>query len=168
MIRGSSTLNLFLGPPQDLTVRMNSLITNSSFHHVEVPCDDLELAERFYAIVFGAHVYMRRDASRRTEVPGTGTIAEAEAQGFAIDGTYLKIGEAFRIGFLKRQHEHAQRELDHIAFTIEDEDLAGLGRRLTEYKIEVIDQDANRMIIRDPFGLMLELWPRSVLQAMGL
>jgi len=147
---------------------MNSLIRNSSFHHIEIPCDDLELAERFYVIVFGAHVYMRRDASRRPEVPATGTISEAEERGFRIDGTYLKIGEGFRIGFLKRQHEHAQQEIDHLAFAIDDEDLAALSRRLTEYKIEVIDQNADRMIIRDPFGMMLELWPRSVLQRMGL
>ena len=144
------------------------MIRNSSFHHLEVPCDDLELAERFYVIVFDARVYLRRDASRRADVPATGTISEAEERGFQIDGTYLKIGEGFRIGFLKRQHDHAQRELDHLAFTIDDEDLAALGRRLTEYKIEVIDQTADRMIIRDPFGMMLELWPRSVLQRMGL
>ena len=50
----------------------------------------------------------------------------------------------------------------------DDEDLAALGRRLTEYKIEVIEQTADRMIIRDPFGMMLELWPRSVLRGMGL
>jgi hypothetical protein len=55
-----------------------------------------------------------------------------------------------------------------LAFTIDDEDLAALGRRLTEYKIEVIEQTADRMIIRDPLGLMLELWPRSVLQKMGV
>jgi catechol 2,3-dioxygenase-like lactoylglutathione lyase family enzyme len=144
------------------------MIGNSSFHHLEVPCDDLELAERFYVIVFGARVYLRRDASRRADVPATGTISEAEERGFQIDGTYLKIGEGFRIGFLKRQHDHAQREIDHLAFTIDDEDLAALGRRLTEYKIEVIDQTVDRMIIRDPFGMMLELWPRSVLQRMGL
>jgi catechol 2,3-dioxygenase-like lactoylglutathione lyase family enzyme len=144
------------------------MIRNSSFHHIEVPCADLELAERFYTIVFGARVYMRRDASRRADVPATGTISEAEERGFQIDGIYLKIGEGFRIGFLKGQHEHAQREIDHLAFTIDDEDLAALGRRLTEYKIEVIDQTADRMIIRDPFGMMLELWPRSVLQRMGL
>ena len=144
------------------------MIRNSSFHHIEVPCDDLELAERFYVIVFGARVYLRRDASRRADVPATGTISEAEERGFQIDGTYLKIGEGFRIGFLKRQHDHAQREIDHLAFTIDDEDLAALGRRLTEYKIEVIDQTADRMTIRDPFGMMLELWPRSVLQRMGL
>ena len=144
------------------------MIRNSSFHHLEVPCDDLELAERFYVIVFGARVYLRRDASRRADVPATGTISEAEERGFQIDGTYLKIGEGFRIGFLKRQHDHAQREIDHLAFTIDDEDLAALGRRLTEYRIEVIDQNADRMIIRDPFGMMLELWPRSVLQRMGL
>ncbi len=144
------------------------MIRNSSFHHLEVPCDDLELAERFYVIVFGARVYLRRDASRRADVPATGTISDAEERGFQIDGTYLKIGEAFRIGFLKRQHDHAQREIDHLAFTIDDEDLAALGRRLTEYKIEVIDQTADRMIIRDPFGMMLELWPRSVLLRMGL
>ena len=144
------------------------MIRNSSFHHIEVPCDDLEIAERFYVIVFGAHVYMRRDASRRPDVPATGTISEAEERGFQIDGTYLKIGEGFRIGFLKRQHEHAQREIDHLAFTIDDEDLAALGRRLTEYKIEVIDQNADRMMIRDPFGMMLELWPRPVLQRMRL
>jgi len=144
------------------------MIRNSSFHHLEVPCDDLELAERFYAIVFGARVYLRRDASRRADVPATGTISEAEERGFQIDGTYLKIGEGFRIGFLKRPHDHAQREIDHLVFTIDDEDLAALGRRLTEYKIEVIDQTADRMIIRDPFGMMLELWPRSVLQRMGL
>ena len=144
------------------------MIRNSSFHHLEVPCDDLELAERFYVIVFGARVYLRRDASRRADVPATGTISEAEERGFQIDGTYLKIGEGFRIGFLKRPTDHAQREIDHLAFTIDDEDLAGLGRRLTEYKIEVIDQTADRMIIRDPFGMMLELWPRSVLQRMEL
>ncbi len=144
------------------------MIRNSSFHHLEVPCDDLELAERFYVIVFGARVYLRRDASRRADVPATGSISEAEERGFQIDGTYLKIGEGFRIGFLKRRHDHAQREIDHLAFTIDDEDLAALARRLTEYKIEVIDQTADRMIIRDPFGMMLELWPRSVLQRMGL
>ena len=144
------------------------MIRNSSFHHIEVPCDDLELAERFYTIVFGARVYMRRDASRRADAPATGTISEAEERGFQIDGTYLKIGEAFRIGFLKRQQEHVQREIDHLAFTIDDEDLAALGRRLIEYKIEVIDQSADRMTIRDPFGMMLELWPRPVLHRMGL
>lgn len=144
------------------------MIRNSVFHHIEVPCSDLELAERFYTIVFGARVYMRRDASRRADVPETGTISEAEARGFQIDGSYLKIGEGFRIGFLKRRHDHAQREIDHLAFAIDDEDLASLARRLTEYKIEVIDQSADRMTIRDPFGMMLELWPRTVLQRMGL
>jgi len=144
------------------------MLRNSSFHHIEVPCADLELAERFYVIVFGAHVYMRRDAGRRGDVPATGTIAQAEERGFQIDATYLKIGDTFRVGFLKRQHQHGQREIDHLAFTIDDEDLASLGRKLTEYKIEVIDQNADRMIIRDPFGMMLELWPRSVLRRMGL
>lgn len=144
------------------------MLGNSSFHHIEVPCDDLELAERFYVIVFGAQVYMRRDASGRAGVPTTGTISEAEEQGLEIDGTYLKIGNGFRIGFLKRQQEHTQSEIDHLAFTIDDEDLAALGRRLTEYKIEVVDQSSDRMLIRDPFGLMLELWPGSVLQKMGL
>jgi catechol 2,3-dioxygenase-like lactoylglutathione lyase family enzyme len=147
---------------------MNPMIRNSAFHHIEVPCDDLELAERFYTVVFGALVYMRRDANRRADTPAAGTISEAESLGFQIDGTYLKIGKGFRIGFLKREHEHAQREIDHLAFTIDDEDLAQLGRRLTEYKIEVIDQTDDRMIIRDPFGLMLELWPRTVLRRMGL
>jgi len=118
---------------------MNPMIRNSSFHHVEVPCDDLALAERFYTIVFGAKVYMRRDSSRRADAPATGTIDEAESAGFEIDGTYLKIGEAFRIGFLKGEQDHNQREIDHLALTIDDDDLAALGRRLTEYKIEVID-----------------------------
>jgi catechol 2,3-dioxygenase-like lactoylglutathione lyase family enzyme len=144
------------------------MIRNSSFHHIEIPCDDLELAERFYVIVFGARVYMRRDAARRPDVPAAGAISEVEKQGFQIDGTYLKIGDAFRIGFLKRQQEHTQREVDHLAFAIDDEDLSALSRRLIEYKIEVIDQSEDRMIIRDPFGLMLELWPRPVLQRMGL
>jgi catechol 2,3-dioxygenase-like lactoylglutathione lyase family enzyme len=144
------------------------MIRNSSFHHLEVPCDDLELAERFYVVIFGARVYMRRDASRRLDVPATGTISEAEASGFQIDGTYLKIGDGFRIGFLKRQQEQAQQELDHLAFAIDDDDLSALRQRLTEYKIEVLDQNNDRMIIRDPFGMMLELWPRSVLQRMGL
>jgi len=144
------------------------MIRNSSFHHIEVPCDDLELAERFYVIVFGARVYMRRDAARRTSVPATGAISEAEEAGFQIDATYLKLGDGFRIGFLKRQSEHAQREIDHLAFSIDDDDLAALSRRLTEYKIEVIDHTPDRMLIRDPFGMMLELWPRAVLQRMGL
>jgi catechol 2,3-dioxygenase-like lactoylglutathione lyase family enzyme len=144
------------------------MIRNSAFHHLEVPCSDLELAERFYTIVFGARVYMRRDTSRRADVPATGTISEAESLGFQIDGTYLKIGKGFRIGFLKREHDHNQREIDHLAFTIDDEELGALGRRLTEYKIEVIDQTAERILIRDPFGMMLELWPRAVLKRMGV
>ena len=143
------------------------MLRNAAFHHLEVPCEDLELAERFYTVVFGARVYMRRDASKRSDVPFAGTIAEAEENGFQIDGTYLKMGD-FRIGFLKREQQHAQREIDHLAFVIDDEDLAALVRRLTEYKIEVVDQNAGRMIISDPFGLMLELWPRSVLGRMGL
>ena len=143
------------------------MLRNAAFHHVELPCEDLELAERFYTIVLGAQVYMRRDASRRPSVPFAGTIAEAEENGFQIDGTYLKIGD-FRIGFLKRVQQHNQGEIDHLAFVIDDEELGALARRLTEYKIEVIDQNTDRMMIRDPFGLMLELWPRSVLRTMGL
>jgi len=144
------------------------MLRRPSFHHIEIPCDDLELAERFYTVVFGARVYMRRDASRRNDVPTAGTISDAEERGFTIDGTYLMIGDDFRIGFLQRQQDHTQSELDHLAFTIDDDDLAQLGRRLIEYKIEVIDQTPDRMTIRDPFGLTLELWPRSVLQRMGL
>jgi len=147
---------------------MKGMLRNSAFHHLEVPCDDLELAERFYVVVFGAQVYMRRDASRRTGVPFDGTISDAEAIGFQIDGTYLRIGKDFRIGFLKRQHEHRQTEIDHLAFTIEDDDLNALSRRFTEYKIEVIDQTPQRIIVSDPFGLLLELWPASVLDKMGL
>ncbi|HWO02032.1 MAG TPA: VOC family protein [Blastocatellia bacterium] len=143
------------------------MLSNPAFHHVELPCEDLELAERFYTIVLGAQVYMRRDGSRRPNVPFEGTIAEAERNGFQIDATYLKIGE-FRIGFLKRQQQHNQDEIDHLAFVIDIEDLASLARRLTEYKIEVVDHNAERMMIRDPFGLMLELWPRPVLRRMGL
>jgi catechol 2,3-dioxygenase-like lactoylglutathione lyase family enzyme len=143
------------------------MLRNAAFHHIELPCEDLELAERFYTIVLGARVYMRRDASRRTNVPFAGTIAEAEANGFQIDATYLKIGD-FRIGFLKRVQLHNQSEIDHLAFVIDDEELGSLARRLTEYKIEVVDQNTDRMMIRDPFGLMLELWPRSVLRTMGL
>jgi catechol 2,3-dioxygenase-like lactoylglutathione lyase family enzyme len=146
---------------------MNPLINNAVFHHIEIPCDDLELAERFYVIVLGARVYMRRDAKRRADVPSGGSISEAETQGFDIDGTYLKIGDGIRIGFLKRPHEHNQREIDHLAFTIDD-DLEALWRRLTEVSVEVIDYNSNRMMIRDPFGMMLELWPRAVLQKMGL
>jgi len=144
------------------------MIRNSSFHHIEVPCDDLELAERFYVIVFGAKVYMRRDAARRPGVPAGGTISEAEELGFQVDGTFLKIGDGFRIGFLKRQQEHSQREIDHLAFAIDEEDLAALSRRLIEYKIEMIEQSDDRMTIRDPFGMTLELWPRAVLGRMGL
>ena len=147
---------------------MNPLIRSAAFHHIEIPCEDLELAERFYIIVFGARVYMRRDASRKPDVPSTGTILEAEESGFEIDATYLRIGEGVRIGFLKGQQQHDQREVDHLAFAIEDDDLAALWRRLVEVSVEVVDQNNDRMIIRDPFGMMLELWPKSVLDGMGL
>jgi catechol 2,3-dioxygenase-like lactoylglutathione lyase family enzyme len=147
---------------------MNILIRNAAFHHIEIPCEDLELAERFYVIVFGARVYMRRDANRRPGVPSAGTIAEAEESGFEIDGTYMQIGEGIRLGFLKSQQDHNQREMDHLAFIVDEEDLPALWRRLTEVSVEVIDHNSNRMIIRDPFGMMLELWPRSVLDKMGL
>jgi catechol 2,3-dioxygenase-like lactoylglutathione lyase family enzyme len=143
------------------------MLSNAAFHHLELPCEDLEVVERFYTLILGAQVYMRRDASHRPGVPSAGTIAEAEQNGFQIDATYLKIGE-FRIGFLKREQLHDQREIDHLAFVIDDKDLVSLARRLTEYKIEVVDQNADRMLIRDPFGLMLELWPRPVLSRMGL
>ena len=143
------------------------MLFNAAFHHLELPCEDLEVVERFYTVILGAQVYMRRDASRRPDPPVGGTIAEAEQNGFQIDATYLRLGD-FRIGFLKQEQLHNQREIDHLAFVIDDKDLVSLARRLTEYKIEVVDQNADRMLIKDPFGLMLELWPRPVLAKMGL
>jgi len=147
---------------------MTSLLSNPSFHHLEVPCDDLELAERFYTVTFGARVYMRRDAGRQPSVPATGTIEECQALGFDIDATYLQIGDGVRIGFLKRAADHRQDEIDHLAFAIDEWDLAGLARRFTECKVEVIDVNQDRLIIRDPFGMTLELWPRKVLNRMGV
>jgi len=144
------------------------MLRNPSFHHIEVPADDLELAERFYGVIFGATVYMRRDEKRRPNVPISGTIAQAEAQGFSIDATFLRIGDSLRIGFLKRDQSHDQTEVDHLAFAIDDTDLPALARKFTEYKIEVVEQGEQRMQIRDPFGLTLELWPKSVLARMGL
>ena len=146
---------------------MNSLVRNASFHHIEVPCRDLVQAEEFYSRVFGASVYMRRDIHRRSGVPAAGTIHDAEAAGFEIDGTYLKIGERLRIGFLKQPSDHQRREVDHLAFAIDD-DLDGLDRKLAEAGVDIIDRKANHMLIRDPFGMALELWPRSVLEEMGL
>jgi hypothetical protein len=32
----------------------------------------------------------------------------------------------------------------------------------------VIELREDRIVIRDPFGLVLELWPRSVMQRLGL
>jgi catechol 2,3-dioxygenase-like lactoylglutathione lyase family enzyme len=147
---------------------MNSIIRYPSFHHIELPCPDLELAERFYSIVFGAEVYVRRDASRKPAVPISGTIEDAEELGFQIDATYLRIGDSLRVGLIKGDATHSQRELDHLAFSIDESDLGALARKLTECKIEVVDQNAERLLIRDPFGLTLELWPRSVLTRMGL
>ena len=146
---------------------MDSLIRNPSFHHIEVPCKDLELAEQFYSRMFGARVYMRRDASRRSAVPSTGSIRTAQESGFDIDGTYLIIGEQFRIGFLKQPSEHRRREVDHLAFAV-DEELESLSHRLAAGDVEVLERRENHLLIRDPFGMVLELWPRSVLQAMGL
>ena len=146
---------------------MTTLTANSAFHHVEVPCDDLETAEQFYGKVFGAKVYMRKDAERRTGVPAEGTISRAESRGFSIDATYMKIGESFRIGFLKRTQDHRQAEIDHFAFVIDD-DLEALEAALVNEDVEIVDRDPNRMLIRDPFGLVLELWPRETLERMGL
>ncbi|HLG13536.1 MAG TPA: VOC family protein [Blastocatellia bacterium] len=143
------------------------LTANPSFHHIEIPCYDLEVAERFYTALFGATVYMRRDANHRTGVPATGSIAQARASGFEIDATYMKFA-GFRIGFLKRRQQHAQQEVDHLAFVIDDDDLAALARRLEDESVDVVEYSAERMLVRDPFGLILELWPRSVLRGMGL
>ena len=146
---------------------MDSLIRNPTFHHIEVPCNDLDLAEQFYSRVFGARVYMRRDAARRSAVPSIGTIRTAEESGFEIDGTYLIIGEQLRIGFLRLPSEHRRREVDHLAFAVDD-DLESLSQRLAAGDVEVIERLQNHILIRDPFGMVLELWPRSVLQGMGL
>jgi hypothetical protein len=80
----------------------------------------------------------------------------------------MKIGDRLRIGFLKSGHDHAQKEVDHLAFAIDEDDLLALTRRFLEISVEVLDCNANRMLIRDPFGMMLELWPSSVLDRMGL
>ena len=144
------------------------MLRSPAFHHIELPCPDLELAERFYRVVFGATVYMRRDEARRPNVPTDNNISDAEEAGFKIDATFLRIGESLRLGFLKRDAAHIQNEIDHIAFTIDENDLATLARKFTEFKIEVLDQTLDRMQIRDPFGLTLELWPRSVLAKAGL
>ena len=146
---------------------MDSLLRNPSFHHIEVPCKDLNLAEEFYSRVFGARVYMRRDAARRPAVPSTGTIRTAEEGGFEIDGTYLMIGETLRIGFLKQPSEHKRREVDHLAFAVDD-DLESMAQRLAEERVEILERRQNHVLILDPFGMVLELWPRSVLEGMGL
>ena len=146
---------------------MDSLLRNPSFHHIEVPCGDLNLAEEFYSRVFGARVYMRRDTARRSPVPSAGTIRAAEEDGFEIDGTYLMIGKTLRIGFLKQPSEHRRREVDHLAFAVDD-DLESLAQRLAREHVEVLERRQNHMLIVDPFGMVLELWPRSVLEGMGL
>src|SRR5262249_9215802 len=137
---------------------MTSLLSNHAFHHLEVPCDDLELAERFYTVTFGARVYMRRDATGRTPVPFTGTIDDCQALGLEVESPYRTIGGRMRTGCLRRTHGHRQDQIDHLACASADRDPAGLARRFTECKAEVIDVDENRLIIRDPFGLTLELW----------
>ena len=144
------------------------MLENASFHHIEIPCEDLALAERFYADIFGAQVYMRRDENRLPNVPASGTIAEVEERGFRIDGTFLKIGETLRIGFLKRPCRHDQREIDHLAFAIDADDIARLKQKFVERKIEIVLEATNHLQIRDPFGMLLELWPRSVLAGMGV
>ena len=141
---------------------MDPLLRNPSFHHIEVPCGDLNLAEEFYSRVFGASVHMRRDAARRSAVPSAGTIRAAEEDGFEIDGTYLMIGKTLRIGFLKQPSEHRRREVDHLAFAVDD-DLESLAQRLAREHVEVLERRQNHMLIVDPFGMVLELWPRSVL-----
>ena len=146
---------------------MDSLLRNPSFHHIEVPCGDLNLAEEFYSRVFGARVYMRRDTARRSPVPSAGTIRAAEEDGFEIDGTYLMIGKTLRIGFLKQPSEQRRREVDHLAFAVDD-DLESLAQRLAREHVEVLERRQNHMLIVDPFGMVLELWPRSVLEGMGL
>ena len=144
------------------------MIENAAFHHIEIPCEDLALAERFYAEVFGAQVYMRRDENRLPNVPASGTIAEVEERGFQIDGTFLKIGEALRIGFLKRPCRQDRREIDHLAFAIDADDLSQLKQKFLERNIEVVLEAADHLQIRDPFGMVLELWPRSILVGMGV
>jgi len=146
---------------------MDPLIGNPSFHHIELPCKDLSLAEEFYSRLFGARVYMRRDANRRSPVPSTGTIRAAEESGFDIDGTYLMIGETLRIGFLKQPSEHRRHEIDHLAFAVDDE-LEPLVQRLALGEVEVLERRQNHLLILDPFGMVLELWPRSILKGMGL
>jgi hypothetical protein len=111
---------------------------------------------------------MRHDASRRADVPVAGNIADLEESGFSIDATYMKIGDGFRIGFLKREQDHARREIDHLAFVLDDEDMSSLWQKFTEIGIEVIELRDDRIVIRDPFGLVLELWPKSVMQRLGL
>ena len=146
---------------------MESVIRNPSFHHIEVPCRDLDLAEQFYSRVFGARVYMRRDADRRSAVPSSGTIRNAEEAGFEIDGTYMMIGEQLRIGFLKQPSEQRRREVDHLAFAVDD-DLESLHERLAQGDVAILEHRQNHILILDPFGMVLELWPRSVLEEMGL
>ncbi|HEU4388893.1 MAG TPA: VOC family protein [Blastocatellia bacterium] len=141
-------------------------VTNPTFHHIEIPCGDLDLAERFYSTLLGAEVYMRRDAGRTPGVPATGTIADAESAGFNIDGTYMRIG-GFRIGFLKQPHEQRRLEVDHLAFMFDDETRVLLDR-LRETGITILDESRDRILIEDPFGLTLELWERAALERMGL
>lgn len=147
---------------------MDALIKGAQFHHIEIPCDDLELAEQFYVRALGARVYLRRDADRRPNVPTTGTITEAEQSGFQIDGTFLMIGPSFRIGFISGRQGHHRKEVDHLAFAIDEQDLGALARRLAQYNVEVIEHNASRMLVQDPFGMTLELWPKVVLERMGL
>jgi hypothetical protein len=46
--------------------------------------------------------------------------------------------------------------------------MASLWQKFTEIGIEVIELRDDRIVVRDPFGLVIELWPRAVMQRLGL
>lgn len=138
------------------------MIPLSEIHHIEVPCSDLGRAEEFYGRVFGAKVYYRK-ASDGSRAPLDHSIAQLRSDGIEVSATFLDLGSNFRIGFLSRQASHQQHELDHLAFTVAAGTLEELREFIAEARVETVRESPYFIVVRDCFGMQLELYPEPLL-----
>lgn len=142
------------------------MIPISEVHHIEVPCDDLGLAEAFYARAFGAKVYYRK-TSDGTPAALDRSIAQLRTAGVDVAATFLDLGANFRIGFLARETLHQQREIDHLAFIVAVETLAELRASITEARVEIVRESPYFIVVRDCFGMQLELYPEPLMRQLS-
>lgn len=120
--------------------------------------DDLDAAERFHAGVLGLEVFAREQGRHLFFRCGSGMLLI-----FAPARTASAAGQVGGVAV----PAHGTRGPGHVCFRVEERDLAGWRRRLTEHGVSIEAEIAwprggRSLYVRDPAGNSVELAPARI------